>query len=173
METLPEASSEEESLTTNDDNDHDEPTPDTLPPIPPQFSSLSRGKSRSAASLEALLEGSQHHHGSRRKRFEEEFTDRRKKEEECESQDGHKIFLLQSIIQQLRDELRECRDQNELLEFRLLEIEEAPSSSSSSSNNKQVGLFFRSCIFRKQLDISCPSFVCFSLSLSHIGSPFR
>ncbi|XP_035713215.1 sporulation-specific protein 15 isoform X3 [Folsomia candida] len=137
LETLPEASSEEESLTTNDDNDHDEPTPDTLPPIPPQFSSLSRGKSRSAASLEALLEGSQHHHGSRRKRFEEEFTDRRKKEEECESQDGHKIFLLQSIIQQLRDELRECRDQNELLEFRLLEIEEAPSSSSSSSNNKQ------------------------------------
>lgn len=37
---------------------------------------------------------------------------------------NEKILSLEKTVQQLRDELKECRDQNELLEFRLLEIQE-------------------------------------------------
>ncbi len=40
-----------------------------------------------------------------------------------------KVSSLESTIRQLREELRESKDQNELLEFRLLEIEELGSNS--------------------------------------------
>lgn len=49
---------------------------------------------------------------------------------EIESQRA-KVLSLETTIRQLREELRESKDQNELLEFRLLEIEELGSSSSS------------------------------------------
>lgn len=47
--------------------------------------------------------------------------------QQCEAE-NKKINVLQSIIQQLRDELKECKDQNELLEFRLLEMQELSTS---------------------------------------------
>lgn len=131
LETLPEASSEEESLPTVKD-DAESSSPSTF-----SFSSLSRQRSQSVACLDFSmeLEGIRHcgvgitgpSSKTQRRRHFQDFTNEEFKE------DPHKIFLLESIIQQLRDELRECRDQNELLEFRLLEIEEAPQS-----NNIQV-----------------------------------
>jgi len=51
-----------------------------------------------------------------------------------------KISFLESMIQRLEDELRECKDQNELLEFRLLEMEDmAPTSN---CHKKVMLLFF-------------------------------
>lgn len=47
--------------------------------------------------------------------------------QQCEAE-NKKISALESIIRQLRDELKECKDQNELLEFRLLEMQELSSS---------------------------------------------
>ncbi|CAG7786985.1 unnamed protein product [Allacma fusca] len=48
----------------------------------------------------------------------------------------NKILSLELTIRQLRDELRECKDQNELLEFRLLEIEELGGNHSSQSGTE-------------------------------------
>ncbi|CAL8078072.1 unnamed protein product [Orchesella dallaii] len=47
--------------------------------------------------------------------------------QQCEAE-NQKISVLESIIRQLRDELKECKDQNELLEFRLLEMQELSAS---------------------------------------------
>ncbi|ODM99966.1 Janus kinase and microtubule-interacting protein 1, partial [Orchesella cincta] len=47
--------------------------------------------------------------------------------QQCEVE-NQKISVLESIIRQLRDELKECKDQNELLEFRLLEMQELSAS---------------------------------------------
>lgn len=49
-----------------------------------------------------------------------------------QQQENQKITSLESIIRQLRDELKECKDQNELLEFRLLEMQELCGGSGGS-----------------------------------------
>jgi len=47
-----------------------------------------------------------------------------------------KVLSLERTIRELRDELRECRDQNELLEFRLLEIQQLGTSPPSQRRTK-------------------------------------
>lgn len=49
-----------------------------------------------------------------------------------------KVHLLEATIRQLKDELRESKDQNELLEFRLLELGELESSSTSATTQVRL-----------------------------------
>lgn len=117
METLPEADSEEESLTTGKD--------DAFP-----TGSISTGSPTSQVSSVDFL--FQNRCKLQDGKSIEDFT-----MDECEGE-THKVSLLESIIQQLRDELRESKDQNELLEFRLLEIQEVNSIGS----RQHVCLYF-------------------------------
>jgi len=110
LETLPEADSEEESLSGTKEDEF--ASAGSLPTESPSsqissvdFPLLNQCKIQEGKSLEEFMI------------------------KECE-QETHKVSLLQSIIKQLKDELRECKDQNELLEFRLLEIQEVNPSTS-------------------------------------------
>jgi hypothetical protein len=108
LETLPEADSEEESFTGTKEDEFTSGSPPTESPSSQissvDFPLLNQCKIQRGKSLEEFMI------------------------KECE-QETHKVSLLQSIIQQLKDELRECKDQNELLEFRLLEIQEVNPST--------------------------------------------
>jgi len=49
-----------------------------------------------------------------------------------------KVLLLEATIRQLQDELRESKDQNELLEFRLLELGDLDLASTAAPSSTRV-----------------------------------
>ena len=112
METLPEAESEEEGSEGLDASEHENPL---VTSCSSQASDENFPLSQDSGSSNAL-----------------EIRNAGAAIIRCDSSEDQrsKILSLELTIRQLREELRECKDQNELLEFRLLEIEEIGSNAS-------------------------------------------